>query len=657
MCKSLATFAKNLFLCVWPIFSIVLGLVCGSVFGIIITLVIFLLTLVRTPMHIFKMLRVTATTDRCFKGHLGLLLRVFVFLLVPLVHILFLIGITCFSATIGMLYYIGRSTKVFYKHEYAKTVKNIESNAKLEPKSYVGKYYKKCQHFMKDDTESLPTIYFLQGCCALIPSILIGVIPFIPFSLAVLGITLYRLPINVYKTIKISIFTVALKWDLKIIAIITLPFVHALFPLLSFLGALVGSFFYFIIRTWSNICEGYSPFHKWKRKFEEGIKKYYKAHKDFVSERCSTYDHPSGIPMDWNGDSYGIPVLKILRWQWDLLVCLFFTAFSITVSLSGTILIAAIKFIPSCLYLWYKSTKAYCKQECATIMGTWPFFIVYMPLLPLVVAMAYLVIVTAAVFIALRTPWRYLENGYLAAWFEPLEILRDIDEFTGHICGEWCILESCNERITPWYISGQEGGRAHRESNSDAHARVELYWDRFISQCIKTTSSLFESHWITLENVEDIDPSAVQSIPAVAILTILAETVNEQGLEKEVLKWSIDGTVCKKRDLPLSDGITSCLWPKVARLKKLLHANKEELASKENIDLLKAMLCANSERDTQELSDFLLHSSELKKLNGPKNIQIQSEVIDLVLAISRVRPYRERMSRIFSHEYETCSNP
>eukprot|EP00957_Ditylum_brightwellii_P008459 641595-Ditylum_brightwellii.AAC.1 len=72
--------------------------------------------------------------------------------------------------------------------------------------------------------------------------------------------------------------------------------------------------------------------------------------------------------------------------------------------------------------------------------------------------MAYLAIVTAAVFIALRTPWCYIENGYLAAWFEPLEILRDIDEFTRHICEEWCILESCNERITPWYISGQEGG-------------------------------------------------------------------------------------------------------------------------------------------------------------------------------------------------------
>eukprot|EP00565_Helicotheca_tamesis_P000468 CAMPEP_0185723392 /NCGR_PEP_ID=MMETSP1171-20130828/250_1 /TAXON_ID=374046 /ORGANISM="Helicotheca tamensis, Strain CCMP826" /LENGTH=557 /DNA_ID=CAMNT_0028391091 /DNA_START=393 /DNA_END=2067 /DNA_ORIENTATION=+ len=528
-------------------------------------------------------------------------------------------------------------------------MQKVESNAKLEPKSYLGKYYRACQNFMEDDTESFPAINFLKGLCALVPAIFFGAIPFIPFSLAVLGITLYRMPINVYKTMKISLITLALKWDLRLIAILTLPLVHALFPLLTFIGALVGSFFYFVVRTWSNIQKGYSPFHKWKKKFKAGVERYYKAHKNFVSERCNPYDHPSGIPQGWDGDSYGIPVQKILRWQWDLLMCCFITVFSIPICLSGSTLMAAIKFVPSCLYLWYKSGSEYCQETCTTIMATWPFFIIGMVFLPVAVAIAYLFIIIGATFMALRAPFCYLEYGYKAALYEPLEVLRTVDEVSGFLCGEWLVYKECLFEENPFATS--ERPRIQTESNSEARSRAGLYWDRFISQCIRTTSTLLETRWITLDNVEDIDPSVVQSIPAVAILTILADSVNENRLEKEGLKWSIDGTVCKKCDVPLSDGITSCLWPKVAKLKRLLLANKKHLESENSIELLKAMLCANSEEDTKELSDFLRQSSELVKKNGSKNNEIQSKVIDLVFAISRVKPYRDRMSQIFSNEY------
>jgi hypothetical protein len=189
------------------------------------------------------------------------------------------------------------------------------------------------------------------------------------------------------------------------------------------------------------------------------------------------------------------------------------------------------------------------------------------------------------------------------------------------------------------------------ETSSETYARAELYWDRFISQGVETTSALIEANWITLENVQNVDPSVVQSIPAVTVLTILADSINEEGLEEEELKWMIDGTVCKKKDIPLKDGITSCVWPMAFEVKRMLLANKKEHAEKENIELLKGMLCANNEQDTDELTTFLKANKDLGVKHLDKNKKIRTKINALVLAILRVKPYRDRMSRIHTHGY------
>merc|ERR1719491_2889708 len=110
-------------LMIWPIVSILLGLLGGTLFGVLITFFIFVITLVRTPMHMVKMLYVTATTQNCFKRcqYFDPFLRVTVFLLVPLVHVLWLGGVTVFSLTFGTMYYISKTSKMFYLHEYKST--------------------------------------------------------------------------------------------------------------------------------------------------------------------------------------------------------------------------------------------------------------------------------------------------------------------------------------------------------------------------------------------------------------------------------------------------------------------------------------------------------------------------------------------------------
>jgi len=104
-----------LYIMIWPIVSILMGLLGGTSFGILITFLIFVITLIRTPMHMVKMLYVTATTQECFKHcqYFDPLLRVVVFLLVPVVHVLWLGGITVFSLTCGTMYYISKHPRCF----------------------------------------------------------------------------------------------------------------------------------------------------------------------------------------------------------------------------------------------------------------------------------------------------------------------------------------------------------------------------------------------------------------------------------------------------------------------------------------------------------------------------------------------------------------
>lgn len=607
-------------------------------------------------MHIMKMLYVTATTDKCFKGHLGAAMRISVFVLVPLPHFLFLIGVTVFSGTVGMLYYIGKCTKIIYNHEYTKTMKQIESNAKLEPKSHLGKYYKKCQTFMKEDEKSHPTIYILKGCIAAVPGVVLGVIPFIPFTIAMVGITLLRLPINLYKTMKIALGTVVLKWDLKFIALFTCPLAHIIFPLLVFIASLLESLRYFTYRTSRNIYKGHVPFEKWGW-FQDGISDYYKQHQLFVGEFCHDYDHPSGIPLGWNGQRYGIPVAKVLRWQRDIIVCCFLVIYSTPIVILGSSILAVGWILPVIGFYLYRKTTNYCSGSCLEIMSTWPFYVVIMLLIPPLVAVLFVlgIVFTVITECFFEIPKLYFTCGFVTGLYGPFGTIARLD-----ILGDSHTFEK-GWRFLPCLLDDDENTNAilrERRSNSDRDTphndeTPDQYWDRFISQCIKTTSELIEEKWITAEDVESMDPAVITSIPAIAVLDILVDSAIEKGLEEEDIKWSIDGTVCKKKDRPTNDAILNFLWPLICDMKQTLLSNSELLIAERKSDsdartIIRAMLCDNGNDSTKELTEFLNLNETAR--NSPKNKLLRSKVTNFVLEMTRLGPYLNRMSDIYSRE-------
>lgn len=575
----------------------------------------------------------------------------------PAAHVLFLVAATAASATVGTLYYTGKSTKVFYKHDYRKTSQVIESNAKLERKSYLGKYLQACCQYTADtDPEaSNGILYALKVLIAMcIPSAVVAALVFIPYAAAMVAITLYRLPINVYKTTRMAFWTVVLQWDLRLIVLLLLSLIHTLFPLVVFVAALVYGFFWTWLQVTVNIAEGKNPCHDME-KLKQSLKEYHQKHKDFVSqEGWGRYDHPTGIPHGWDGTSYGLEIERILLWQRDFVLACALIVFQVPLCFATSMLMSTLKYIPSCLYGWKQYLKGYCfsrESDCVSVLSVWPFHVLALALFPAIVLLSHvlLVVLSGIIRVCFQMPWEFLvaRKGFRHAWAIPLEIISDHDEATGSLCGFEMFPTWKFERVT---LDIEEQHMVTScNANGSKNDAVSTYWDRFASQSMKTTAKLIEQERISLESVQAMEPSVIQSIPAVTILHVLADSVNEKGLKAGDLKWSIDGTICKQSQRPVGDGILNHLWPMVRDLKQTLQADKKTALTAENIQVLSVMLCANGAQETEISKDAL---EKANPAHRALNNSIRTKINRLVLAILRVRPYQDRMRGIFSHDYE-----
>lgn len=588
---------------IWPPLCMTLGLVAGVVVSATTTVVVFLITLLRTPFHIFKMLTVTATTEECFSGVLGNTLRWLVFLCVPAAHIVFLGFVTAFSATIGTLYYIGKCTKVIYKHEYTKSIKTLKSNARAEPKSYVGKYWKACEDYMEDDELSHPTIKLLKMIFAVTIGLTLSTVVLIPFSVAMVAITVYRLPINFFKTMKIACFTVVLKWDLRLLAIVTLPIIHTIFPVLVFVSSMVWSIFWTWCQTSENIMEDKSPFHDWS-KLMDAVKEYLEEHKKFVSKRCSAFDHPSGIPYGWDGTSYGLDIARILRFQINFLIFWILALIQTPIIAFGSALILSLKFIPSCIHCWGQYGDSCCcnsSSNCVSVLSLWPFHLLAIILLPAGVLIfsfcLFIFIIVGASFELLplvfaedRSIWECLEVSWNS--------IKGCDEMSGEImCNEFMLLR-------PWVdIHCCFNNRNHARDDPQHTTQgtlqdsinPDLYWDRFTSQCIQTTAKLLEKGFLDQDSVTGMDPSSIQSIPSAAILSILMDSLHNDDTKVADVYWQLDGTICRAECRGRLGNISYHLWPMVHDLQCFLHKHKKSLPKPENLEFLEALLCDNGD--------------------------------------------------------------
>ena len=163
----------------------------------------------------------------------------------------------------------------------------------------------------------------------------IGVWPALVTSVGITGVTIFRLPWMVYSHCLVTYRTVMLRANVKLISFLILPLFHLLIPPAIFLGSLL------VHLTWfaSISFVGY-PFKPWQ-KIPEVLEKFWKKYVTDIERLFDNFGHPSGIPQDWDGRVYGLPVdpIKIVT-----NLCLYLIAL-LPISL-GTFAIFAIKAVP-----------------------------------------------------------------------------------------------------------------------------------------------------------------------------------------------------------------------------------------------------------------------------------------------------------------------
>jgi len=185
--------------------------------------------------------------------------------------------------------------------------------------------------FLLSEVIILASLGFLIGLIFL----LIGIWPSLIIALDITGITIIRLPLNMYYHFLVTYRTVMLRRNIKIISFILLPIVHLLIPPITLILALIilvpwfaaTAFAGFPLKNWEKI----QPFHA-------------KAWKKFATEIVGfsqNYGHPSGIPDNWDGTVYGLSVDPIV-----VILSIFLYIFSVIPLSLGVGIIFIIKAIP-----------------------------------------------------------------------------------------------------------------------------------------------------------------------------------------------------------------------------------------------------------------------------------------------------------------------
>jgi len=469
---------------------------------------------------------------------------------------------------------------------------------------------------------------------------LIGIWPVIPFTVAIVGITLIRFPINVYKTFKVAFTSVVLKLNLRIMILLILPFAHILFPIIVLIVGLFGSLGFFVGYCIACVYDGKNWLKPWKD-FPTGIKEYWKAHVDFVEETVSKYDHPSGIPLNWDGTMYGFPfgpmkvIFGFILTLYGMIICGF-----------GTFIIITIKWIPMNLYGTYHYFKAYFEQGWVKVVTLFPFFLIGFCFLVIVSPVLYVLALLIGIFSGLRCPYVGIKHDNLKFGFiESFNNLKFVDDQTKDLTTCKIAFLSFFEEVEFARTNNMRGESTGMPQSNQVEP--DLYWDIFISRCIKECANLIQKKWILKDDVESVDPSIVMSVPAVAALGILTDSAKSDNEDKEAIVWA-EGVVCTSSSRPRQDNIVNLLWPRVMEIKKTLRKNPV-LLEEGNVDIITANICSNQDVQTDELNAFL---EGLEDNNSTLNNHIRSKLIDLSLSLSRVRPMSDRLNKIISHDYE-----
>ena len=160
---------------------------------------------------------------------------------------------------------------------------------------------------------------------------------------------------------------------------------------------------------------------------------------------------------------------------------------------------------------------------------------------------------------------------------EPLVLLSKLDKFTSGLGWNCQMLPEVKHPRDEFTLPTSE----QKAPGS------EKYWSHFVAACKEVAKSSLEKGWVAIEDLEGCMPNVLQAVPAMAVLDIIRRSVDAEPTVESIFWTSedrCDAKTCRNDDL------ADFFWPKLMKVRKQVKEAKEE-----ELDYLKAKLCANSE--------------------------------------------------------------
>ena len=460
---------------------------------------------------------------------------------------------------------------------------------------------------------------FIRVNLSLLIGIPVGVLPGAITAIGLILITGLHYPANFYKTFKITILTVVLKKRLKLVVLLCLLILQLLYPLIVVIIAVVGSIIYWCGFSVKGVYDGDTSRLSWT-KISSICKDYHEFHVKVIKEILDIYDHPTGVPLNWNGERYDMPDLGFVKTLLGILLTIYGV---VTVSL-GTTIILGIKYVFIHTKVLYRFIRDALPKMC-TCKGL-PFFPFWLCALALLIVLGPLLLflaILASPLAGLLCPYTAIthdmnmKHGLLKA----VDLLIKLDKSTY----DW----AWNIRLLRDRDLDLEYEPPKKPNNDDL-------WELFIGNCKEVVEDIKEKGWVKKEDIEGAMPNVMTSIPAMAILKIILQSI-AMGNGKDVIVWNDENT-CDPKDSANQSDLVGFFWPKVKSImKKIKNISKQEQV------YMMAQLCANSDTNTEALNSALaeLNIEDDKKT---KVHQISAEINGLVIIILRMNQMQNRMS-------------
>lgn len=459
---------------------------------------------------------------------------------------------------------------------------------------------------------------FFRVIISLIIGIPLGILPGVITAIGVILITVFRYPANFYKTFRVTITTALLKKRLKFLVLISLAIFQLLYPpiavIVAVLVGIIGWCGYSVAETY----EGKPPWKTWS-KLATPFKDYYKFHVELYDDVLEVYNHPTGVPLNWNGVRYDIPQFGVVK----TLMGVVLTIYGFVTLLLGTMFILSIKYIFLHIRVLYLYIENLPKMFTCKNLPFLPFWLCGLALLIAIGPVLYVLAVMISPLVGLRCPYIAVTHGMnLKHGFkEALRLLIMLDRAT-YEC-EW------NFRL----LADRDLGLDYNPPANPDNANQ--YWDHFITNCKEVVKDTKEKGWITADDIEGAMPNVLTSVPAMAILKVILQSIEMDG-GKEIIVWDDDHTCDPKNNH--GDDLVEFFWPKIKSIfKKLKKTPKEEQM------YLMTQLCANSETNTDELNRALA-VFDIEKEKTTRLHEISAEINGIVIVLMRMEQMQNRMS-------------